>query len=218
MILVLRILFIIVSLGLWQLTQKLLARRNVLVDSTDLVPLNDGLHRLTARWNARLQANPKNADCLLITSSLVIDVLGIYLVISSLSGKSFEPFLALFMVFGLRQICQAFCPLPPPRGMIWRCPGVPSILVTYGTSCDLFFSGHTAIAVLGAITLGTHLGILGIIIGLAIAIFEITTVIILRAHYTIDIFTGVLAALYVHDLAMKLAPHVDHWIAHLSHS
>ena len=43
------------------------------------------------------------------------------------------------------------CALPPPRGMIWRNPGVPSLLVTYGVSADFFISGHTGIAVLGAI-------------------------------------------------------------------
>jgi hypothetical protein len=37
--------------------------------------------------------------------------------------------------------------------MIWRYPGVPSLLVTYGTSNDLFFSGHTALAVYGSIEL-----------------------------------------------------------------
>ena len=35
--------------------------------------------------------------------------------------------------------------------MIWRNPGFPSLLVTYGVSNDFFISGHTAIAVLGAI-------------------------------------------------------------------
>ena len=37
--------------------------------------------------------------------------------------------------------------------MIWRNPGFPSLLVTYGTASDLFFSGHTAIAVYGALEL-----------------------------------------------------------------
>src|SRR3989442_6441970 len=37
--------------------------------------------------------------------------------------------------------------------MIWRRPGFPSLLVTYGTAGDLFFSGHTAIAVYGGVEL-----------------------------------------------------------------
>ena len=37
--------------------------------------------------------------------------------------------------------------------MMWNNPGVPSLLVTYETTNDFFFSGHTAIAVLGCIEL-----------------------------------------------------------------
>ena len=59
------------------------------------------------------------------------------------------------MLFALRQLCQGLCAFAPPgEGMIWRRPGIPSLLVTYGTATDLFFSGHTAIAVYGALELG----------------------------------------------------------------
>ena len=37
--------------------------------------------------------------------------------------------------------------------MIWHDPGFPSFLVTYHVANDFFFSGHTAIAVFGAIEL-----------------------------------------------------------------
>jgi hypothetical protein len=118
------------------------------------------------------------------------------------------------MLFALRQFCQAFCPLPPPVGMIWRDPGFPTVLVTYGTSNDLFFSGHTAIAVYGAATLAGALGTPGIVLGILIAAFEIGVVLVLRAHYTMDVFAGAITALYVHRLAIQFAPAVDHWLAH----
>ena len=108
-----------------------------------------------------------------------------------------------------RQICQMLCPLPAPSGMVWRYPGVPAILVTYGTANDLFFSGHTAIAVYGAATLAGHWGTSGLVLGLAIALFEAITVLVLRAHYTMDVFTGIVCALWVYTLSGKLAPHVD---------
>jgi membrane-associated phospholipid phosphatase len=119
------------------------------------------------------------------------------------------------MIFALRQLCQTFCPLPPPQGMIWRDPGVPTVLVTYGTSNDLFFSGHTALAVYGATVLATALGPWGIVLGILIALFEIATVLVLRAHYTMDVFAGAVTALYVHTLAWKVAPAVDQWIARI---
>jgi membrane-associated phospholipid phosphatase len=106
------------------------------------------------------------------------------------------------------------CPLPAPSGMVWRYPGVPAILVTYGTANDLFFSGHTAIAVYGAATLAGHWGPWGLALGLAIALFEAITVLVLRAHYTMDVFTGIVCALWVYSLSGSIAPRVDEMIRH----
>lgn len=220
MIAVARIVAIAISLGLWHLTQKLLARRNPAADATAAtaaIEISDGIHHITRRWNQRLLDHPKIANALLIASSAVIDLLGIYLLATAILGPTIEPFLGLFLIFGLRQIIQGFCPLPPPVGMIWRSPGVPSLLVTYGTSCDLFFSGHTAIAVYGCAILADHFGPIGIAAGCGIAAFEITTVLLLRAHYTMDVFAGAITALYLHHLAADFAPHVDGWIRHLAH-
>src|SRR4029078_8195907 len=109
---------------------------------------------------------------LLISSSLVIDLLGAYLLCTAIFGASIRPYLVLFMVFALRQICQMLCPLPAPSGMVWRYPGVPAILVTYGTAKDLLFSGHTAIAVYGAATLAGHFGAAGLATGMLTAFFD----------------------------------------------
>jgi hypothetical protein len=45
--------------------------------------------------------------------------------------------------------------------------------------------------------------------GAAIALFEIATVIVLRAHYTMDVFTGAVAAYAAWMAAGTLAPAVD---------
>jgi len=209
-----RIVVIGVSLGLWFWTQRLLARRAPAANAEPgAAVITDGIHRLTARNNQRLQDSPLRAKALLIASSLVIDVLGLYLLGAAIFGPSFQPFLGLLMLFALRQACQSLCPLPAPQGMIWQDPGFPALLVTYGTSNDLFFSGHTAIAVYGAATLASAFGPMGIILGCMIAVFEIAAVLRLRAHYTMDVFTGAITALYVHRLAIDFAPHVDRWIA-----
>ena len=209
-----RVAFVAAGIGAWYLTQALLAKRvpKVAVE----VPLTDGIHVLTARIHKRYSTNIAAGNRLLIASSLVIDLLGAYLLGSAIFGESIRPYLGLVMVFALRQICQMLCPLPAPSGMVWRYPGVPAILVTYGTANDLFFSGHTAIAVYGAATLAGHWGPFGLGLGLAIAFFEAITVLVLRAHYTMDVFTGIVCALWVYSLSEKLAPWVDgairHWV------
>jgi len=195
----------------WFATQKALGQRVPKVAYE--VPLTDGVHVLTARIHHRYFTNVAAGNRLLIASSLVIDLLGAYLLSSAVFGESIRPYLGLVMVFALRQICQMLCPLPAPSGMVWRYPGVPAILVTYGTANDLFFSGHTAIAVYGAATLAGHWGPWGLALGLAIAFFEALTVLVLRAHYTMDVFTGIVCALWVYSLGAKLAPWVDGWIA-----
>jgi hypothetical protein len=209
-----RVGFVVVGIIAWYVTQALLAKRvpKVAVE----VPLTDGIHVLTARFHHRYFTNEAAGNRLLIASSLVIDLLGAYLIGSAIFGVSIRPYLGLVMVFALRQICQMLCPLPAPSGMVWRYPGVPAILVTYGTANDLFFSGHTAIAVYGAATLAGHWGTAGLILGLAIAFFEAITVLVLRAHYTMDVFTGIICALWVYSLSAMLAPWVDgviqHWV------
>ena len=217
MVMIARVVAILISMALWQVTQRLLARRNPTgePDATAPLALKDGFHRLTARLHRRLHDQPWRANAMLIASSAVIDLLGLYLLGSAIIGKSIEPFLGLFILFALRQFCQAFCPLPAPEGMIWRDPGFPTIFVTYGTSCDLFFSGHTAIAAYGCATLAAALGTPGIVIGCIIVAVEVWAVLVLRAHYTMDVFAGAITALYVHRLAIDLAPYADRWIGHM---
>lgn len=191
----------------WYVTQALLAKRVPKVAYE--VPLTDGIHVLTARLHKRYFTNVAAGNRLLIISSLVIDLLGAYLLITAIFGVSIRPYLGLVMLFALRQICQMLSPLPAPAEMVWRYPGVPAVLVTYGTANDLFFSGHTAIAVYGAATLAGHFGAWGLALGVAIAVFEAVTVLVLRAHYTMDVFTGIVCALWVYSLGGTIAPWVD---------
>jgi hypothetical protein len=209
-----RLAFVVAGIILWYLTQSVLGKRAPKVGYE--VPLTDGVHVLTARIHHRYFTNQAAGNRLLIASSLIIDLLGAYLLGSAIFGVSIRPYLGLVMVFALRQICQMLCPLPAPSGMVWRYPGVPAILVTYGTANDLFFSGHTAIAVYGACTLAGHWGAAGLAVGLSIAVFEAVTVLILRAHYTMDVFTGIICALWVYSLGGTVAPWMDgvirHWV------
>lgn len=191
----------------WFWTQKLIAAKS------GGIGIVDAIHRLTAPLNRYFSGNGKAADRVLIVSSAFIDILGITLIVLSLFGPSFAPFLGLLIVFGLRQLSQYCCTLPPPPGMIWRHPGFPSALVTYGVSNDLFFSGHTALAVLAAIEISA---VAPPWLGLAAALVaagEALVVLILRAHYTMDVVAGAFAAWFAADLAGRLAPAVDAWIS-----
>src|SRR5438067_1507373 len=91
------------------------------------------------------------------------------------------------------------------RGLLLR------LLVT-GMVLALCFSGHTAIAVFGALEL-TRFGRKWITLAAAlIVVFEISTVLILRTHYTMDVFAGIVAALSIANLSERISPRLDRLI------
>ena len=207
----LRLIITVAALVLWFWTQALLGARPAQPSA-----IGDGLHRLTASANACFHVHPRAADALLIVSSALIDALALFLLLRWLFGTTVRPFLGLVLLLVLRQSMQALCALPPPPGMIWHYPGVPSLLVTYSVSSDFFFSGHTAIAVFAATELARLRKPWLTFLGIVIALFEIGAIIVLRAHYTMDVFTGILAALCVAAFVERLSSPIDHLLGHAS--
>jgi len=194
--LALRLAVTAVAIVIWFWTQSMIGARSVPTAGID-----DRIHNVTASANLYLHHHPAAANVLLVVSSGIIDLLGIFLLSMWIFRGEVRPFLGLVIVLGLRQIMQALVALPAPPDAIWHNPGFPSLLVTYSVANDYFFSGHTAIALLGA----TELFRLGRrwlrAAAVAIVLFEATTVLILRAHYTMDVFTGLVTGLYAAYLA-----------------
>lgn len=202
-----RVVVAVIVLTVWFWTQSLIGAR-----TAPATGIGDALHSLTAGYNACFSQHPSAANVLLIVSSALIDALGLFLIGSWLFGGSVRPFLGLFLLMALRQVMQAICSLPPPPNMIWHYPGFPSLLVTYQVANDFFFSGHTAIAVFGAVEFSRFRRNWLTIIAVLIVVFEVATVLILRAHYTMDVFTGIVAALWVADLSEHIGPRIDRLI------
>jgi hypothetical protein len=202
--LLLRILLAGIVFSLWFWTQSLIGARTAPPSG-----IGDALHNLTAGLNAYFAQNTFAANALLIVSSALIDALGLFLLGRWLFGGTVRPFLGLFLLMALRQLMQAICALPPPPNMIWRYPGFPSLLVTYHVANDFFFSGHTAIAVFGAMELSRLRRHWLTAAAVLIIVFEIAAVLVLRAHYTMDVFTGMVAAFWVRDVVNRISPPID---------
>lgn len=213
--------FVLVLLGLaaWFGTQQLLGERPPLSSPEDL----EIAGRVTTKGDVMLQTLSSDAlpayqwfaaedarwQALLISSSAMIDVLTLALLAMAVFGKSLRPFLGLLLLFGLRQVCQALCALPAPEGMIWADPGFPSLVVTYGVANDFFFSGHTAIAVYAAVQIAHGGGVLRKLLALGLALFLIASVLLVRAHYVMDVYAGIVTALLATHWASWLAPKAD---------
>jgi hypothetical protein len=202
--LLLRLAVTVIALALWFWTQSLIGARTVPASG-----LGDALHNLTAGLNSYFYRTPSATNALLIVSSGLIDALGLFLLGRWLFGDTVRPFLGLVLLLGLRQTMQALCALPVPPQTIWHYPGFPSLLVTYNVANDYFFSGHTAIAVFGAIELVRFRRHWLTALAVMIVCFEVVAVLVLRAHYTMDVFTGIVAALWVSHLCDRLAPKLD---------
>jgi PAP2 superfamily C-terminal len=188
------------ALVIWFSTQSLIGAR-----SLPAAGIGDGIHVATAPLNLYLRDHPAAANALLVVSSAIIDLLGIFLLSMWVFRADMRPFVGLVIVLGLRQVMQACVALPAPPGAIWHPPGFPSLLVTYSVANDYFFSAHTAIAVLGACELAYFGKRWLTAAGVGVVIFEAATVLALRAHYTMDVFTGLIAALYAAHLAEQIS-------------
>jgi PAP2 superfamily C-terminal len=200
----------LIGIAVWFVTQSLLASRGFPND------IGDGLHLFLSPLTEWLAHHDSAANILLIATSAAIDFLGCYLLFAGVMGSTVRPLLGLFLLFALRQLCQGLIALPAPPNMIWRDPGVPSLLVTYQTGNDFFFSGHTAIAAYGALELWRYQRPCLKFASVLIATIEALTVLALRAHYTMDVFTAILAAWWASSAAVKLAPVCDGWLVSLS--
>jgi len=188
----LRVGAIVAGLVVWFVTQRLIGARTL-----DGGQHYDHLHAMTGGWNRWLHEHPRAANAVLIASSLGVDIVTLFVLARAVFGPTFTPFWGLLILFLMRQISQALVALPPPPGIIWRAPGVPSLFVTYGVGNDFFFSGHTALAVYGAMQLAA-LGVPAVTIaGVVVAVLQVVAVIALRAHWTVDVVAGFAAAIAV---------------------
>ncbi len=208
--LVLRIVATVAALALWFWTQSLIGAR------APSPEIGDALQNFFGGLNSYFGQRPSAANVLLIASSGFIDALGLFLVAEWIFVGRVRPFLGLVLLLGLRQVMQTLCALPVPPHLIWRYPGFPSLFVTYNVGNDYFFSGHTAIAVFGAMELARFRRSWLTAIAILIVLFEIAAVLILRAHYTMDVFAGAMAGLWVAAFCEKVSPRLERLLSQTS--
>ncbi|HEY2015604.1 MAG TPA: phosphatase PAP2-related protein [Bryobacteraceae bacterium] len=188
----------------WLLTQALLERTRGLVPT-----FIDHTHLALAGVNAFLNAHPSLSNVILAVSSFEVDLAAFSMVLFFFTQRKSRPLLSLWLILIMRQLCQSAFSIAPPPGMIWHYPGFPSIVVTYSTSSDFFFSGHMALATLLAAELTAHRAarwkqaIAWAVIGI-----QALVILSMRFHYVTDVVTGFLAAL----AATQIAGRVGYWL------
>lgn len=189
-----KVIFVLCGFFLWHRSQSWIEARAQTLPLTFQNTSIDFTHRLTEKGNIYLKNHPKFNRVLLILSSLGVDLLALYILFQGFAEEGFRILLAFFSVFVLRQFSQLILRLAQPGGMIWFDPKFPSLFVTYKVSNDFFFSGHTALAVLGALNVFEQQEFPWGILALLVAVFEIIYVIVLRVHWFLDVWVGALVA------------------------
>jgi hypothetical protein len=89
---VVRLGLVIAGLAGWFWTQRLIGQR-----AWPAGNIGDGVHQLTAPLNRYLNEHPRAADALLVTTSAIIDALGIFILARSIFVPTVRPFLGLLM-------------------------------------------------------------------------------------------------------------------------
>jgi len=173
--------------GFWLLTQAYLA-----ADTSDEV-LIDRIHnsQLVNATVAYLYHNPSIASFHIALTTLLLDVTitGV-MVASILTGKP-KPIIMMILGVFLRQVNQAMTKLPTPEGMVWFDPGFPTLYMIYEAQNDFFFSGHTLTSLItGGYLLESNNFALKIY-GVIYIAYEITFVLLTRAHYFMDVYAAV---------------------------
>ncbi len=99
----------VLAIAVWFASQSLLESRGF---PEGIV---DGVHLLLAPATQWLTNHSQAANALLIVTSGLIDILGCFLFVSGIMGRSIRPMLGLMLLFILRQVSQALVALPLPR-------------------------------------------------------------------------------------------------------
>lgn len=200
-------------LALWHGSQTVLDHAKRAMGGTSF----DRGHALLGGVNAFMHHHDGLANAVLIMTSGHIDLVLLGMVLWGIFGETFRPTIAIFFLLIFRQLSQFFVSEPVPVGMIWHYPGFPSLVVTYYTTFDFFFSGHTASATLSALEIGhrNYRSKIYVLVAVVFVCLEIFCILSMRFHYTADVITGIFAAVTAFTLAQKIAPAVDLFFARL---
>jgi hypothetical protein len=177
--------------------------------------VRDVLQEISGAVNAYAWEHPSFARALLILYSGFGDLAVFSLFIFSVLKKSIRPILPLFIFVILRLVMQHLVVLPLPEGLIWYDPGISSLFSNYLVYNDFYFSAYVGINVLATLyRRELHLPWLNWV-GYLVIVFQIFAALVLRAHYTTDIYTSVMTAILAFLIAKKLSLEIDRCFAHL---
>lgn len=178
--------------------------------------IGDAIQRWVAPLNAYVSNRAGLGDGLIILYSIFGDAIVLVLIACAIAKASIRPVLPLLVFMLLRQTMQLLISFPVDPGLIWHYPGFPSLFLNYDISGDFYFSAYVGINILGALEmyqLFRKKWLMWLNFGGALVIALIDMV--LRAHYTTDIYTSIITAIFAYLFTQPFVPPVDHLLKKL---
>lgn len=169
----------------------------------------DALQMGTSRINQYLWTHPTAANTLMILYSSLGDLAVLTLFFFMIAKRSIRPVLPLFLFLLFRQTLQLITALPLPTHLIWHDPGFPSLFSNYYINNDFYFSAYVGINILMTLYLLEFRLKWLTILGFVIIFFEAFVDIVLRSHYTSDIYTSIITAVFAFLFTQKLSEKID---------
>lgn len=143
----------------------------------------------------------------------IADLMGLFIIAMTLIRRDLRPFLVIFIFGLLRQTLQYLVSLPVPPYVIWHDPGFPTIFSTYHIANDLYFSLHTGVSLVVALEMARFKNRGWLVLGLSLFFFEAFSVLLLHAHYTMDVFTAIVTVFILSNLCVRIAPPFNRAVA-----
>ncbi len=83
--------------------------------------------------------------------------------------------------------------------------------ITYFTTYDFFFSGHTSVATIAALEIGhrNYKSKVYLMIAIMLVVLQVIFILSMRFHYTADVLTGIFAGITAFFISMKITPSID---------
>ena len=150
-------------------------------------------------------------DFILILSGVIMDIYFFLFYLFFLKyGKSWQPVIAIGLFYFVRGfIIQRMILFSFYDTYIFSFPGFPSFTVPYYRSADFFFSGHAGVLILIGLYLRDNKQNFFFIVSFLLAIYEGFCLMLLRAHYVIDIIFGVIAGHYFYHISCHITLLLD---------
>jgi hypothetical protein len=157
----------------------------------------DRIFDMTSPLNDYFAKNPQVKDAFVILSSSLIDFnLLCFAILYGLWGTTWRPIVFAASFYAIRGFLQASTVLGFPEGFIWEFPGVYSVLITYVKSSDFFYSGHVGVMLFCGLYFHEHKHEWLAFYSIFCIACEAIIMVLVRCHYGIDIFGGLIFCHY----------------------